>query len=462
MRQIDTIRQLLLAGNIAAALALAEALYSENNNVDDEFTGWLLNEALNWSGSASLLAQQRHLYETVLVHRPYHYEAWHFLGFNAQLEGQYDKAEEYYKKALSLKPDYHFARLAYSQIRMMASSFKQGRDSYESRFDAKTEASGPDWRGLSIKRWQGESVAAKHVYIWAEQGLGDIAMFAGFLHHLMEQAPKRLVLAVFPKLVTLFQRSFPNIFVESIEDAANHALAPTMQTAFPQIEKLAEQVAVPFSLEPLRAAYQYSRKHGLFDIAAPMGDMLVYCLPQYIPSQHQSFYLVAEPDRVDTLRKKLKKLGNGKYIGISWHTQNTRETTRNIPLKEWIPLLTMSGCHFISLQHGVSQQEIEEFCISHHCKITCFPEFDLTQSAEDLSALISAMDEVITIDNSNAHLAGALGKKTTLLLPKGCNYRWPEYEGDKTLWYRHVTVIRQNTLFEWRTVIEKAALKLAN
>jgi len=385
------------------------------------------------------------------------FEALHFSGVEAQMRGDYTSAEGYFRKALAAKPDYAFAQLALSQVRMMQTEFAEGRDLYEARFAAITEGSAADWRGLPMSRWQGESLAGKKLYLWAEQGLGDIIMFAGFLLHLLALKPARVALGMYPKLISLFARSFPQVEVESIDEVSHHALGPTVLTAFPQIEQLAQYATVPFSLEPLREAYDYATKHGLCDVAAPMADLMVHFMPQFKPVE-QGPYLIADATRVQSIREELAQLGKGKLVGISWHTDNTREPNRNVPLAEWIPLLAMKDCHFVSLQHRVPAEQIEQFCRTHDCKITVLPSVDLVQDAEGLVALIAAMDEVVTIDNSNAHIAGALGVKTTLLLPKGCNYRWPVLAGGGTLWYKSARVLRQKVLAQWQDVMGQISL----
>jgi len=440
------IKELLEQGEVAEAMALIEG-----EPIDTAFARTLLSHARKFHVSGHL-AEQKRICEIILAHLPGEYEALHLLGFYAQTCGDYALAERYYKQALAGNPGFAFSQLALAQLRMMQTGFREGRTEYEARFEAVTEGSGPDWRGLPYPRWCGKSVTGKKLYLWAEQGLGDIVMFAGFLPALLAQRPERIALGMFPKLISLFTRSFPNIAIEPIDEAAMHALAPTMLGAFPQIEALASQIPVPFSLDPLRASYDYAKSHGLFDIAAPMGDLLVHLMPDYLPAR-QPPYLVADPVRVEEVRQKLASLGPGKRIGISWYTSNMRETTRTIPLADMLPLLRMPDCHFISLQHHVARAEIEHFCKENGCTIITDVAADLTQDAEALAALIDAMDEVVTIDNSNVHLAGALGVKTTLLLPKGSNYRWPEQADDSTLWYKSVTALRQKELSNWREII---------
>ncbi|MBK7004009.1 MAG: hypothetical protein IPH37_01845 [Burkholderiales bacterium] len=73
-------------------------------------------------------------------------------------------------------------------------------------------------------------------------------------------------------------------------------------------------------------------------------------------------------------------------------------------------------------------------------------------SLADTAALIEQMDLVITVDTSIVHIAGALGKKTWLLLPKRYEWRWG-LEGESNDWYDSVTVIRQTEHANWQSVL---------
>lgn len=288
------------------------------------------------------------------------------------------------------------------------------------------EVTGPAWQ-LPLRRWHGEPLTGKRIYLWAEQGLGDTAMFASFLPYLLTQNSARVGFGVFPKTVSLFARSFPEIEVESIEDAARIALAPALLAAFPSIDNVPEQ---------LKADYAKAAK-GLFDFASPISALMQHFV-DYIPAQHAAF-LKADP--------KLIRKRNEYAVGISWFTTNAAEPWRNIPLAEWNPVLQTPGCKFYSLQHATNAQEIAAFPIDP-------PAFDPLQNAEALAALVASMDEVITIDNAVAHLAGALGVPTTLLLPNAENPRWPKNVPD-TKWYRSVKVLRQEEAGNWQRVIER-------
>jgi len=390
---------------------------------------------------------------------PEKWEELHQEGHNAQLMGDFSQAKFCYERALAQKPDFAFAQLALAQLRMMETCFHEGRDLYEARFAAREGKDGFDWRQLPTPRWRGESLGGKHLYLWVEQGFGDVIMYATFLPHLLAQEPKRITLGMFPKMMSLFARSFPNIAVESLEDVVTNSLSPLILDTFPKLAALVEQTGLQIDIEPMRREYELALARGVFDYAAPMGDLLVYGLPSFVPAKHQGHCLSADPQRVDATRDALQHLGQGRRIGISWYTSNSQSgSVRNIPLEQWLPVLATPGCHFISLQHHVEPQVIERFCAENGCTIITDPAFDSIADTEGLAALTACMDEVITIDNSNAHLAGALGVPTTLLLPKGCDFRWPLLEGDHdTLWYRSVKVERQEQSMEWRPVMERVA-----
>jgi hypothetical protein len=423
-----------------------------------EWLSQLFRQSVSWHVTG-FYAQQRQISRLMVKYRPEAFEAWHLLGFHAQMEGNFEEAEDCYGKALSLRPDFAFSLLAHSQIKMMQTQFHEGTKGYEARFNAITEGSGQDWRGLPFARWEGQLLKDKHIYLWAEQGVGDIAMFASFLPYMIAQGASRIVLGMFPKLMLLFQRSFPQITLEPIEAAGEHALIPAALSSFAQIEQLMQSGGVSLQVEHFRRAYNYATQFGVFDYAAPMGDMLVYYASQIIPAQRQALHLVADAKRVAEIKMRLAELGPGRKVGISWHTRNIREVNRNIPLDQWLPLLATEGCHFISLQHDALADEIEEFCRNEKCNIHVEKDIDITQDAEGLVALIASMDEVITIDNSNAHLAGALGVPTSLLLPKGHNFRWPPFDKG-TLWYKSVEVLRQENAGDWNFVLEEVRAQL--
>jgi hypothetical protein len=75
--------------------------------------------------------------------------------------------------------------------------------------------------------------------------------------------------------------------------------------------------------------------------------------------------------------------------------------------------------------------------------------------------LIDVCDFVITISNTNAHIAGSLGKKTFLLLPKGKGKLWYWMsEKRRSIWYPKIETIEQEEIGNWQSVIKKLQKKV--
>jgi len=442
----EQISAMLRRNAVSEVVIFVEEL-DKAGSISGGFAQELFDQTKKW-GEKGWFEQVWQMHELLAKYIPYGFELLHGLGYRAQMMGDFAKAEEYYNRTLRVHPDYPYSKLQLAALQMMQTNFREGRDLWEARFDAKGENDGPDWRGFPAKRWQGENLEGKRMYLWAEQGVGDVIMLAGFLPCLLAQNPLEIVLAVFPKMVPIFKRSFPSITVESLDNAADRAVSQTL-SGLPAAVRLLEKSLPELSQLDMQ----------LFDYAAPMGDLLVYLMPEYVPAENRQAYFTADPARIAGVQNSIKELGPGRCIGISWYSSNKQDgMVRNIPLEQWLPILKIPGCHFFSLQHHVSSKEIESFCDANDCCILNH-EFDPIHDIEGLAAIISCMDEVITIDNSNAHLAGALGVSTTLLLPKGHNFRWPVQENGKTLWYDSVRIERQERTMDWLEVIAKVAAR---
>jgi Spore coat polysaccharide biosynthesis protein, predicted glycosyltransferase len=75
---------------------------------------------------------------------------------------------------------------------------------------------------------------------------------------------------------------------------------------------------------------------------------------------------------------------------------------------------------------------------------------DLFEDIDSLASIIKSCDVVITSSNSTAHLAGALGVNTFLLIPKsrGKLWYWTAVEG-KSYWYKSIKIFKQIKPNSW-------------
>ncbi len=403
----------------------------------------LLNLSASWAACGEFTPMWQ-LCEKVATKAENGHELYLILAQRALLYGDDERAQHYAQCALARNAKDPYAQTILCQLLMKHTAFREGREFYEIRFDARNDTDARDWRDFPAPRWQGEPVAGKRLYLWTEQGIGDILMFLSFLPGLIAQDPAAITVGTHSRLIPLLARAFPSVTFESNGRAFEQASA-AMLRRYPLAQSLVGSASTD----------------GLFDFAGPIGDVMVYGMPEFIPAERQESYLMADAARVAGLREQLGMQANVRHIGLSWYTPNmTNGVARSVPPELLAPLMAVPNCRFYSLQHAVDDAALAEFRAKTSRDIVP-PNFDLTQDFEGLAALIAAMDEVITIDNTNAHLAGALGVPTMLLLHKGCNFRWSELPGGATLWYRSVHALRQETALDWRPVIAAATAALA-
>ena len=77
----------------------------------------------------------------------------------------------------------------------------------------------------------------------------------------------------------------------------------------------------------------------------------------------------------------------------------------------------------------------------------------------DTAAIMVNLDLIITVDTAIAHLAGALGVKTWLLLPSCSDWRWL-CNHESTDWYPNMKLFRQSKVGDWAEVIERVSKSL--
>ena len=184
-------------------------------------------------------------------------------------------------------------------------------------------------------------------------------------------------------------------------------------------------------------------------------------LPQFFRQSAHDFqkarqpYLVADAARTAALRESLATDAKG-IVGLSWRSFNNRFTAhKSMRLTDLSSLMAMPEFDWVDLQYGDTAKEKSEALQQG----MCFNEsvsIDLTQDIDGLASLISACDVVVTVSNTTAHIAGALGKRVLLMLPYriGKLWYWSEAQGGHSLWYPTVAAFHQAQPDSWTSTIE--------
>jgi hypothetical protein len=250
---------------------------------------------------------------------------------------------------------------------------------------------------------------------WAEQGLGDQILYSGMVSELREHAHS-LVLEVEPRLVTLFSRSFPEVQVTAL----GHELyggAIDAQTSLTSAGKY------------LRASWEA------------------------FPRREQG-YLVADQARCTALRERLRRHGRA-VAGISWRSQHPLYgKLKTALLVDFRAVLQVPDLHAVDLQYGDTHAERSLAEQELGVAIETVAEIDNTRDIDGLAALITACDLVVTVSNTTAHLAGALGKPTWVLVPQGNARAWYWFRDDgDSPWYPCVNVRHQAYGQPWADLV---------
>ena len=354
---------------------------------------------------------------------PHDDEIYVMMAANHNARSEHAKSIDAYDLGLKANPGHPTLQPSKGLMRLMLSHMKEGYDDYFLRHQA------PKARPFyfPLPWWQGEPLAGKRLVLWAEQGVGDLVMFATLLPWIIAQKPKHLCVAMYPKLQPIMRRAFPEIEVCDL--------------ALSILENAEER----------------------FDYHQAMGELMHYVLPHYTPAEH-ACVLKAEPERTAQLRARYEALaherGARRIVGIAWHTTNADTGyLRNIPIAKWKPLLSIADVQYVSLQYGDHPDTLAEANAIREGCLFADTDVDQFNSTDDALAQVAAMDEIITIQNATAHFGGALGIPTELLLSSASDWRWG-LEHDRSLWYPSVHINRQAQMLQWEDLLEQQATRL--
>ena len=243
----------------------------------------------------------------------------------------------------------------------------------------------------------------KNTLIETEQGLGDQVLFSRFLRGL-DFKNNNYYFPVDEKLKKIFSTSFPLIKFIS------HDEKPNVESSF-FLGDLAEN---------------FIKK------------------PQDLTNWNRKYLNVCD-NTTEIYRQRHSK--NKIKCGISWLSKSTNENSSkdyytelknkmSINLLDLKEILELSNIEFIDLQYTNTKKEREYLSKNFNINVKKYDDIDNFNDIHKLSCLIQSCDIILTIPNITAHLAGSLGKKTYLILPKqnGVFWYWKVYD-DKFIWY---------------------------
>ena len=318
---------------------------------------------------------------------------------------RFDEALDNYDRTIALKPDMADGYWDKALTLLLIEQFSRGWELYEWRWQL--EGFLPFRKNFSQPLWRGEvPLAGKTILLHSEQGLGDTIQFCRYIP-MVARLGARVILEVEEVLLPLLKD------LEGIEEIT--AKGKTLPSFDYHCPLMSLPLAFGTELHTMPPA------------------------PQYVQ---------ASPEKLTYWQDKLGKKTKPR-IGLVWSGGKIHKNdhNRSIALAEWIPCLP-AGYQYISLQKDI--READEETLKRHGDILRFDQE--LRDFSDTAALCTLMDVVISVDTSVAHLGGALGKPTWILLPFILqDWRWLLDRKDSP-WYPSVTLYRQPQRGDWSSV----------
>ncbi|GAA5149624.1 tetratricopeptide repeat protein [Prosthecobacter algae] len=385
-------------------------------------------------------------YEQVIEMRPEDAQTFNYQGMVLYRLERYEEALASYRQAIRLRPDYAEAHYHHSlalretlrvteavescdraiQVRpsyaeawwnraellILAGDYPRGWRTFSWRW--RSAEYGKVLRQFVQPLWDGtEDIAGKTLLVTLDGGFGDTLQFCRYVS-LVVQRGADVILEVQAGLLTLMQGSFDNVCI-----ITNGQRLPAFDCSCPLMN-------LP----------------GAFALA--MKD-----IPARLP------YLQAPRKQVETWVRRLGTRTRPR-IGLVWSgsTEHSNDRQRSMTLATMAALLDCDAeFHCLQKQvRDVDRQAIVDLPIHTW-------EEELSNFSET-AGLIMALDLVISVDTSVAHLAGALGRPVWVMLPHVPDMRWL-LERDDSPWYPEIMrLFRQPSRGAWPRVIARVSEEL--
>lgn len=338
---------------------------------------------------------------------PKYADAHNSLAVAMREAGRFEEAIAACRRAIQLDPDFADAHWNLALFLLATGEMAEGWRKYEWRWKVKNLQSPRDF---SQPQWDGTDLAGGTILLHAEQGFGDTIQFIRYAP-LVAARGGRVIVECQGELVRLLRASL-----------------------------CVEQIIV--GGDPLPP----------FDVHCPIASLPGAFGTDLSSIPTAAAYLTAPRDAAQIWKGKLAGEARALKVGLAWAGRPTHRNDRHrsIALSQLAPLAGVNGVRFYSLQKGEAARQTPPAEMRW---------IDLTGELYDFAdtaALVANLDLVITVDTSVAHLAGALGKPTWVLLPHIPDWRWLRDRQDSP-WYPTMRLFRQEQAADWRQPLAEMA-----
>ena len=357
-------------------------------------------------------------FDQALSLKPDYAEAWSNKGITLGELKRYDEAIAHFDQALSLKPDCHDASWNKSLSLLLQGDFENGLPLYESRWSVERAAEIVGKRFFEKPTWLGvQSLRDQAILIYGEQGLGDFIQFSRYIKLVSDLGAKVILEAPEP-------------------------LAGLMEN-LPGVSRLIIK----------------GQELPAFDYQCPLLSLPLAFKTNLNTIPDVSGYINLDKHYNKVMEWKVRLgLKSKPRVGLVWsgNPHHRNDHNRSLLLSDILPFLP-TQFEYISLQKEV--RAVDKLTLDSNPHILSFAGH--FNNFVDTAALIDSLDLVISVDTSVAHLSGALGKSTFILLPSTPDWRWL-LDREDSPWYPSVRLYRQAAMGEWNAVLDRVNSDLNN
>lgn len=356
-------------------------------------------------------------FNTALGLAPNNYDIWNNKGYALHQLNKNGEAIECYDRTIGLKPDFYDALWNKSLALLVEGDFENGFALYENRWKSeKIELRIGGTRKFDAPLWLGQdSLNGKTLLVYGEQGLGDFIQFCRYVHLLVSQGAT--VVLETPKALFKLLGNLRNL-----------------------CHIICDGDDLPF-----------------FDYHCPILSLPLAFKTTLATIPNIENYLNINPDlQQQMLWQSELRLSKKPLIGLVWSGNSVHQNdhNRSIPLKDIVKYLP-PHFNFICLQKDIRPED--QSVLESTSQIRNFVN-DLHDFA-DTASLMNCLDLIVTVDTSVAHLGGAMGIKTLLLLPYAPDWRWLLNRGDSP-WYPSMKLYRQAEIGNWHGPLNQMSCDL--
>jgi tetratricopeptide (TPR) repeat protein len=329
--------------------------------------------------------------------------------------GRFDDATEHLRTSILLEPDSDIMHSNASYVLLTAGEIVEGWNEWE------WGLFGPrgNERPTNKPRWTPEHRDGR-VLCYREQGVGDEILFASCYPDLIDAADD-VIIETDPRVATLFARSFPRAEVRA--QTINMVDGETMHD---------------------------------FDYAIPAGSLPLHFRGTLASFPGRASFLVADPERVAAWTARLAEIGPGPFVGMSWRSRlkTAERRLEYTQLDLWGDLFAIPDVTWINLQYDDCERDLRAAERTFGVTIHRWDWLDLMNDFEEVAALMTCLDLVVSPRSAVSMLGGALGIPTVMM---GNRWDWSDLGTDTSPWFPAIQLVYRHVGEEWDAVLATAA-----